>query len=420
MNVLMVNIGYPPFIGGSQVYVQEVARRLTLDGHRVRVDTTNAAEVEAIWHARKRHLPAGVETVDGVTVHRHPLQHVRPSPWAYFGLRRLLPRLSRSSLFSEDALWRLARLCPAVPELGRSLERVSEGVDLVHAFTIPFESLVREARDFARRSGVPFVVTPFLHTGEGDDRSVSEDYSMRHQMGLLREADAVMAMTQVEADFLTDNGVPAARVHVVGGGIDPEAVSGGDGRAMLLRRKLRRPVVLFLGAVTYDKGAIHVLDAMRLLWQQHFPANLVIAGTIVDQFANYFRSVPPRELEHCLLLGPVSDDEKRDLLDACDLVVMPSRVDSFGLVFLEAWANRKPVIGAWAGGIPALISHEQDGYLVRFGDIADLARRIRYLTTYSDDAEELGNRGYEKLLARYTWDQVYGHIGDVYRSVLAS
>ncbi|MBI4496599.1 MAG: glycosyltransferase family 4 protein [Chloroflexi bacterium] len=418
MNVLMVNIGYPPFIGGSQVYLHELARRLTQEGHRIQVHTTNAGEVEAIWHPKKRRLPEGTDVVDGIMVHRHRLRYLQPAPLAYYLLRRLMPTLSRSSLVSDDLLERLGRLCPATPDLGPALDGISERVDLVHAFTIPFESLLLEARDFARRRGVPLVVTPFLHTGPNGDGAVSQGYSMRHQLALLREADAVMAMTEVEAEFLTAQGVPAARVHVVGGGIDPEAVGGGDGRSALLRHKLRRPVVLFLGAVTYDKGAMHVLDAMRSLWHQRVPANLVIAGTVVDQFANYFRSLPPVELERCLLLGPVSEEEKRDLLAACDVLVLPSRVDSFGLVFLEAWAYRKPVIGAWAGGIPALVSHEQDGYLVQFGDVADLARRIRYLVTYTGDARQLGERGYEKLRERYTWDRVYTHISDVYHSVV--
>ena len=418
MKVLMVNIGYPPFIGGSQVYVREVARRLASEGHAVVVHATNAGEIEAIWNPKKRQLPVGTAEDEGVAVHRHALQHLRPSPWMYYLVRRLLPKLSQSTLFTEDLLWKLSRLSPRVPDLSSALERTQGRVDLVHAFTIPFESVIRDARDFARRRNVPFVVTPFLHTGEGPDGAVSRNYSMRHQIALLREADAVMAMTQVEAGFLADSGVPASRIHIVGGGIDPEAASGGDARAVMLRRKLRRPVVLFLGAVTYDKGATHVVDALRILWRQNFPASLVIAGTVVDQFASYFRSLPPIELERCYLLGPVTEQEKRDLLAACEVVVMPSRVDSFGLVFLEAWANRKPVIGAWAGGIPDLVSHEEDGYLVKFGDIADLARRIRYAATYAGDARAMGDRGYEKVLERYTWDRVYSHITDVYRSVV--
>ncbi|MCX6020871.1 MAG: glycosyltransferase family 4 protein [Chloroflexi bacterium] len=317
---------------------------------------------------------------------------------------------------SEALLTRLARLAPRAPALRRGLFR--SDADIIHAFTIPFESLVLDAAEAAQERGVPLVLTPFFHTGEQNDPSVSRGYGMRHQLAALRRADAVMAMTEIERGFLAQQGVPAERIKVVGGGINPAEVTGGDGRAFLLRRKIRRPLALFLGAVTYDKGAVHVLEAMQLLWRRNVPAHLAIAGTIVTQFSNFFRSLQPKDLERCHLLGPVSDSDRRDLLAACDVLAMPSRVDSFGLAYLEAWANGKPVIGARAGGVPSLISHEQDGYLVNFGDIEDLAHRLRYLMTYQRDAQEMGERGKAKLEAHYTWDKVYDNIREVYREAL--
>lgn len=419
MNVVMVNIGYPPFLGGSQVYVHDVAQQLAADQHQVSVHTTNAGEVEAIWNVRKKHLAPGVERDGSVRIVRHSLQHVKPSPYVYYGLRRIMPALAQRPFVPDAMLHRLSRMAPRAPELRRALDREPKP-DLIHAFTIPFESLILDAAEAAQARGIPLVVTPFLHTGEPGDTGVLQSYAMRHQLALLRRADAVMAMTDVERDFLIEAGLPGERVHVVGGGIYPDDVNGGDARGVLARRKMRRPLVLYLGAVTHDKGAVHVLEAMRRLWFRNIPAHLAIAGTVVSKFATYFRSLEPRDLERCHLLGPVDEQEKRDLLAACDVLVLPSRVDSFGLVFLEAWANNKPVIGARAGGIPSLISHEQDGYLVKFGDTEELADRIRYLLTYQGDAQEMGERGRAKLEERYTWPKVYDRILGVYRSVLAA
>src|SRR5688572_23659477 len=117
MNVVMVNIGYPPFLGGSQSYVQELARRLTAGGHAVSVHTTNAGEVEAIWNIQKRHLPAGEENDAGVHVVRHALQHIKPSPQVYYGLRRVMPFLAQQPYVSERMLRQLSRLAPRAPGL---------------------------------------------------------------------------------------------------------------------------------------------------------------------------------------------------------------------------------------------------------------------------------------------------------------
>jgi glycosyltransferase involved in cell wall biosynthesis len=59
---------------------------------------------------------------------------------------------------------------------------------------------------------------------------------------------------------------------------------------------------------------------------------------------------------------------------------LPSRSDSFGIVLLEAWANGAATVGYVAGGIGGVIRHEQDGLLVRCGDLKGLATAQRRLT----------------------------------------
>ncbi|MCX6020870.1 MAG: glycosyltransferase [Chloroflexi bacterium] len=101
MKIELVNIGYPPFLGGSQRYVQEVAQRLAADGHQVTVHVTDAGEVEAIWNSRKRRLQPGVERDGAVTVIRYPIEHLRPSPWAYYAVRRVMPMLTNGPPFPK-------------------------------------------------------------------------------------------------------------------------------------------------------------------------------------------------------------------------------------------------------------------------------------------------------------------------------
>ena len=99
---------------------------------------------------------------------------------------------------------------------------------------------------------------------------------------------------------------------------------------------------------------------------------------------------------------------------------MPSRTDSFGIVYMEAWLCGKPVIGARAGGVPAVISDEQDGLLVNFGDVADLADKIKGLLKDSALADRLGQAGRAKVLENYTWPVVFGKVYSVYRQILGS
>ena len=422
-HILLVNIGYHPFVGGAQTYAQQLAESLVRDGNQVTVFTTNAGEVEAVWDARKRRLAASDECINGVTVRRFPLRHVPPSPWGYFLIRRLTVLIAQLPGAPEALLWRLAGRAPWMDGLDEALRQSRGKFDLVHGFAIPFESLLRPAAAYAREAGVPFLLAPFLHIGEADDPTVARGYAMPHQLSLLRQADAVVALSEIERDFLVRQGVRPDRVVAIAGGIpfNEQDDEQDDAREQddAGPTKTDRPLVLFLGAVTYDKGATHVVEAVRSLWTEGVAVDIAVAGTVTTPFRAYFDRLPPQDRARVQVLGNISEDQKQSLLRQCTLLAMPSRVDSFGLVYLEAWRYQKPVIGARAGGVPAVIDDGENGLLVSFGNAGALKTAVARLLKDAGLAQRLGQAGYEKLKARYTWDRVYQQIAQLYERVLA-
>ena len=117
------------------------------------------------------------------------------------------------------------------------------------------------------------------------------------------------------------------------------------------------------------------------------------------------------------ILGYVTEEEKRDAFDACDLFVMPSRYDSFGIVYLEAWRRGKAVIGARVGAIPEVIEEGRDGLLVEFGDVDQLASSVSYLLNSPDLCREMGERGREKVFKKLNWGKTLPLIEKVYEEI---
>jgi len=419
MNVLHVIPRYYPFVGGSELYFQEISKRLAWDGHRVTVYTTDAWDLEHLWARNKRRIEEMHHTHDGVQVHRFPVRHLPFGSLIYRGTRRVMSWLSGMPLNTTVLLFPLCLTTPLVPSLYKQL-MPDNSYDIIHATGFPFDSLVYAAFKFAQRRQIPFIITPFTHLGEPDDEIVRKYYTMQHQIAIIKRSDRVIVQTHIEQNYLAKRGVPEAKMVKVGVGVNVDEILGGSGHRFREKYNIKNPIVFQLGAQAYDKGSQHTIEAMRQLWEQGYDASLVLAGPPMGPFLRYFEALPGEAQQKCRLLGFISDEDKRNLLDAGDVFVMPSRTDSFGIVYLESWLYKKPVIGALAGGVPEVISHGQDGYLVPFGDVARLADCIATLLTDKERAQRFGEAGCRKVLAEHTWDKKYGLISQVYRQLGAN
>ena len=103
-------------------------------------------------------------------------------------------------------------------------------------------------------------------------------------------------------------------------------------------------------------------------------------------------------------MPPVPESAKTALLSASDVVVQPSWQEAFGIVFLEAWASRVPVIGAAWGAIPEVVGDA--GLVFTRGDPVDLAEKLEWMLSHPGGAQAMAERGHKRVARDYTWEQV--------------
>jgi len=427
-NILLVAPSYAPFVGGAQTFQRAMARRLVADGHRVTVLTTAAREVADFWlpHATSAAPLRPRELLDGVSVERLAIRHPWPAPYAFGLARRAGLWLQRSGLptaIQRPLLRRLACWMPPVPGLEAALDRLVPWAHLIQALDSSWDGLFVATASAAQRYGKPLVAIPLMHLS---DARVRAHFQMAHQADVYRGAEAVVALSRRETDALAGMGVAPARIHILAMGVDPSsAMDTGDQAVVEFRHRhdVRGRVVAFLGANTHDKGAFTLALAVAQLNAAGLGVDLVCAGPERDRLAAFLRHQPAQvrsALQGRLhLLGIVSEDDKHLLLATCDLLALPSRVDAFGIVILEAWLHGKPVIGADAGGLADLVTPEETGLLVPFGDVSALASAIRRLMTEPELAKRLGTSGQQRTAHCYTWDRTYRRLLAVYSSALA-
>lgn len=399
---------YPPALGGSEAYFARLSRYLAQQGDEVTVFTTNALDLEAFWSEYGRCLRASTTTEGAVEVVRYPVQ------WRFRGRRWLLKPLS---LIPHRAWQCLTLPCnPIAPGMWADAARQEPRFDVVHATAFPYAWPIASGLRLARRQGIPFLLTPFLHLGDPDDPRdrTRRQYTTPALMYLIQSADRVFVQTDVERAALLDRGIRGQKTIQLGMGVEPGECTGGD------RQRMRQewgvtPDEVVIGHLTnnsVEKGTVDLLHAAELAWQRGNNFRLVLAGPQMPNFLRVWDNYEASSRVRCL--GTLTEERKRDFFAGIDVFALPSRSDSFGLVLLEAWANGVPNVGYRAGGIAGVIQEETDGLLVRCGDVSGLADALVRLAGDLALRQRLGKAGKERCGREFRWEDKLQLVRRVY------
>jgi N-acetyl-alpha-D-glucosaminyl L-malate synthase BshA len=122
--------------------------------------------------------------------------------------------------------------------------------------------------------------------------------------------------------------------------------------------------------------------------------------------------------DRVFFLGNVPNLE--EVLGACDLFLLPSETESFGMAALEAMTSEVPVIASRAGGLPEVVSEGETGYLVPVGDVNGMAERAIEILSDRDLRIRMGRRARELALERFDEEKIVPRYRDLYSAVLDS
>jgi glycosyltransferase involved in cell wall biosynthesis len=117
----------------------------------------------------------------------------------------------------------------------------------------------------------------------------------------------------------------------------------------------------------------------------------------------------------CRFLGYTSPSAKEELMNACDLICIPSRNEPFGVVVLEAWDACKPVVATEAISI---IRNFEDG-LLAYIQPESIAWCINRLLKNPEEMRKLGMAGYNRIEAEFSWDRIAKRTEEVYDKALS-
>jgi glycosyltransferase involved in cell wall biosynthesis len=362
--IALLASSYAPHVGGVEEHVRQVARLLLAAGHVLEVWTVDRGE----------HL--GTRDIDGVLVRYLPtplparslraIAHfivAFPAAWTAWtaAFRQLRPQVLHVQCFGPNGLYALA----------------------LH-----------------RRFGVPLIVSSHGET-LADDQGVFRASALL-RLGL-RRAIARAAAVTAPSEFVLDD--LRASYGLVGGTVVPNGVDPGiDADSTTTPQASGGPYLLGVGRLGRMKGFDLLIDAFATA--ELDPGIRLVIGGEGPQRELLEDLIERRGLrEHAELVGQLSPQAVADAMAGALAVVVPSRMEAFGIVALEAWRSGTALVMTSRGGASEFVRDGIDGLLVDPEDTRALADKLTRVAGSAGLRHALAEAG-QRRVGEFTWLRV--------------
>jgi len=404
---------YPPrIVGGLGTYAQNMAPTLVRKGHDVTLFTINPGDLMTR------------EVQQGVEIHR-PMIVDLSDAFPFLVANDLRSWGTGLRFFADVFTYNLLSATKFVNEL---VKKQGYEFDLIccHDWLSSISGC-----SIKRELNLPFVF--HIHSAEwGRTMNTGSTVVRDLEYCGYEHSDRVITVSYPMEEDLARHGWDPKKIDVCWNGIDPEQYSPDKvSREKISEIRALHGVkedeimILFVGRLTAIKGIVNLVRAMSSVLDAHPEAKLVILGSgelettvsslierlgIGNNVSTRFEFVP--------------ESERIAYYAACDLAVLPSLYEPFGIVSLEAMAMEKPIV-VGASGVSGFrdqvvpSGNSQTGVHVDGNNVYDIAWGINSLLDDMDEAVRMGKRGREVVKRHFTWDKAAESTINVYKGVVS-
>jgi phosphatidylinositol alpha-1,6-mannosyltransferase len=270
---------------------------------------------------------------------------------------------------------------------------------------------------------------PFVAYCHGEDITLTAERRFQPKLRNLiyRSADAVIANGDFAVQGLLSFGIDSRKIHKITPGLDtslfyPETLEASLQQRYGLGNEL---VVMTVARLAPRKGHKRVLRVLADLGSSVPPFKYVIVGRGSLEAELRMLAADLKLEDKVIFAGFVPDDQLNKHYNLADIVVMPNTgddgdVEGFGMVFLEAGAASKPVIGGRSGGTSEAVLEGQTGFLVDPSDDGELRNALHSLLNDSNLRQSMGAAGLQRARTEFSWDSRAASLKQISRDVFAA
>ncbi|MUL35689.1 glycosyltransferase family 4 protein [Gloeocapsopsis dulcis] len=386
MKILVLTWEFPPrVVGGIARHVAELYPELVKLGHEVHLMTVEFGQAPLY------------EVVDGIDVHRVP---VAPA---------------------DDFFHWVVNLNESMGHHGAKLMLEEGSFDIIHAH----DWLVGDAAIALKHNfKVPLIAT--MHATEhgrhnGIHNNIQQYIDGKEKLLAYNAWRVIVCTDYMRREVEWALQTPGNKIDVIYNGIRPEKKRHHEFDVMNFRRQFAEDgesIVYYVGRMTYEKGVSVLLNAApKVLWEMGGHVKFVmIGGGHVDHLKRQAWDLGI--WDKCYFTGFMSDEPLNKFQTIADCAVFPSLYEPFGIVALESFAARVPVVVSDTGGLPEVVQHTKTGIVTWTNNPDSLAWGILEVLKNPGYKQWLIDNAYEDLDRRFNWYKLARQTENVYNQVV--
>ncbi|MFA5108845.1 MAG: glycosyltransferase family 4 protein [Candidatus Micrarchaeia archaeon] len=384
----MLGWEFPPFVsGGLGVHCYELTVRLANMGNDIDFFMPSCSQKLVSPHEKIRLIEVAPTTL---------------RPYFSFTKKGRMATYGQNLLDAVDTYAKMA--AKLVSE-----EHYKQPYDIVHAH----DWLCAKAGFYSKNAiNKPFVQT--IHSTEYDRTSSPWEVILNIEKDAVKNPNLIIAVSKRTSEQIKRLGADEKKIRVVYNGVDANKYKFSKIHSLVNSLKDKKKV-LFLGRLTEQKGPVQFLHAAKKVLEKEPNTMFFIAGTgeLMPLLINL--SIQIGLEKHVKFLGFLPDDEQKKIYSACDVYVMPSTSEPFGIVALEAMASGTPVIISKTSGVSEVV---KSALRVDFWDINGMAQKIISVLRYHPLRNAMVDMS-EEDLKLLTWENTAQKTFEVYKEALS-
>lgn len=384
--VLILAHNFPPAMDGGSQLLLRIAKILKRDKEEVVVFTSDCYSTDDYIDPKAPKLKSGWQKEKGFKIFR-----LKTYRWGRVPLGFLGKKISLFSLFKTGPVFL------SLPFSWLRKWRPEVIIAGVFPTTIPFYAWL-----FKKIIGSKLILLPCFHAED-------KDFYRFPLIPILKQADLIYALTKYEKSlYIKKFKIGSKKIVVFKPPISDKLLLGEKESPNFPKK----PTLLFMGSQSAHKKIDLLVEAFSELASkpEYEDLRLIIAGKktlFSPAIEKKIGELDGEVRKKIKTLGKYTEKEKKKLIDKASVLINPSNHESLGLVLLEAWARKKPVIAANLDSLKEVIEDKKSGFLFQKDDLEDLVKKIRQVIDNQKKAKRMGEKGYQNLVKKFALDSTF-------------